>query len=173
MDVLEAIKKRREIVKYEDRDIEKEVLEAVVEATYYAPTGNNLPSKDIVVITNKDTLVSLKDTTPFMPWIEEANAAVVITGRPDISKYWLQDSSIASGYCWLEAVNQGLGAAFGAVYHADDAVESERRENHARTILNIPEDRRIVAIIGLGYPAETKPPKKHIPKDEMIHYEKF
>lgn len=172
MDVLEAIKKRREIVKYENRDIEKDVLEAVVDATYYAPTGNNLPSKDIVVVTSKETLVSLKDTTP-MPWIEEASAAIVITGRPDISKYWLQDSSIASGYCWLEAVNQGLGAAFGAVYHAEDAVESERRENHARKILNIPEDRRIVAIIGLGYPAETKPPKKHIPKDEIIHYEKF
>jgi len=173
MDVLEAIKSRREIVKFEDRPIEGNVLDAVVDATYYAPTGNNLPSKDIIVVTQQESLKALKGTTPFMPWIEQAKAAVVITGRPDISKYWLQDSSIASGYCWLEAVNQGLGAAFGAIYHAEDVVESERREDHARSILNIPKDRRIVAIIGLGYPAETKPPKKHIPKEEMIHYQTF
>ncbi|WP_058306580.1 nitroreductase family protein [Gracilibacillus massiliensis] len=173
MDVLEAIKNRREITKYQDRIIEKDVLESVVDATYFAPTGNNLPSKDIIVVTEKEKLVALKDTTPFMPWIVDAKAAVVITGRPDISKYWLQDSSIASGYCWLEAVNQGLCGAFGAIYHAEDAEESERREGHARDVLNIPNDRRVVAIIGLGYPAETKPPKKHIPKEEIVHYQSF
>ncbi|PWU69407.1 nitroreductase family protein [Gracilibacillus dipsosauri] len=173
MDVLEAIKKRREITKFEDRSIEKEVLEKVIDATYYAPSGNNLPSKDIIVIKDTEKLKALKDTTPFMPWIAEAKAAIAITGRPDISKYWLQDTSIASGYTWLEAVNQGLGAAFGAIYHAEDEEESVRRENHARKILNIPEDRRVVAIIGLGYPAETKPPKKLSPKVEMVHFNSF
>ncbi|WP_347834579.1 nitroreductase family protein [Gracilibacillus sp. JCM 18860] len=48
MDVLEAIKKRREITKFEDRSIEKEVLEKVIDATYYAPSGNNLPPQKIL-----------------------------------------------------------------------------------------------------------------------------
>ena len=165
MDVIEAIKNRREITRYLDREIDKEVLEAVVDATYFAPTGNNLPSKDIIVITDPEKLAALKDTTPFMPWIADAKAAVAITGRPDVSKYWLQDSSIAAGYCWLAAVEQGLVGAFGAIYHAEDAEESEKRESHARKILAIPADRQVVAIIGLGYPAETKPPKKHILKE--------
>lgn len=56
MDVLEAIKKRREITKFEDRSIEKEVLEKVIDATYYAPSGNNLPSKDIIVIKIRKSL---------------------------------------------------------------------------------------------------------------------
>ncbi|MGP4041506.1 nitroreductase family protein [Gracilibacillus sp. D59] len=173
MDVLEAIKNRREITRYKDREIEQELLDAVVDATYFAPTGNNLPSKDIIVVTDPEKLVTLKETTPFMPWIAEAKAAIAITGRPDISKYWLQDSSIAAGYCWLEAVEKGLVGAFGAIYHAEDAEESERRESHARKVLSIPEDRRVVAIIGLGYPDETKPPKKHIPREEIVHYEQF
>src|SRR5690625_4532958 len=173
MDVLEAIKKRREIVKFENKDIPSDVLEAIVDATYYATTGNNLPSKDIIVITEEQTLKQLKNTTPFMPWIEEAKGAIAITGRPDVSKYWLQDTSIAAGYCWLEAVNQGLGAAFGAVYHSEDEEESERRESYARKILHIPDDRKVVAIIGFGYPAEEKPPKKHLPREEMIHYNYF
>ncbi len=173
MDVLEAIKNRREITSYQDREIEKEVLEAVVDATYFAPTGNNLPSKDIIVVTDPEKLVALKDTTPFMPWIAHSKAAIAITGRPDISKYWLQDSSIATGYCWLEAVEKGLVGAFGAIYHAEDPEESERRESHARNVLGIPNDRKVVAIIGLGYPDETKPPKKHIPKEEIVHYDRF
>ncbi|SER49494.1 Nitroreductase [Gracilibacillus ureilyticus] len=173
MNVLDAIKSRREITKYEERAIEDDVLERVIDATYYAPTGNNLPSKDIIIVTDSDKLVSLKDTTPFMPWIADAKAAIVITGRPDISKYWLQDTSIAAGYTWLEAVNQGLGAAFGAIYHAEDAEESQRRESHARKVLGIPEDRRVVAIIGMGYPAEIKPPKELLPREEMVHYNKF
>jgi nitroreductase len=173
MNVLDAIKQRREISKFEDKAIETEVLKKVIDATYYAPKGNNLPSKDIIAVTTKETLVTLEATTPFMKWMKEAKAAIVITGRPDISKYWLQDASIAAGYCWLEAVEQGLGAAFGAVYHAEDQQESEKRESHVRKTLNIPENRRIVAIIGMGYPAEVKPPKKLLPKDEMVHYEKF
>jgi nitroreductase len=173
MQVFDAIINRREITKYEDRAIEEGVLEKVIDATYYAPTGNNLPSKDIIVVTDSDKLVALKETTPFMPWIAEAKAAIVITGRPDVSKYWLQDTSIASGYAWLEAVSQGLGAAFGAIYHAEDMEESTRRENHARKVLGIPVDRRVVAIIGMGYPAETKPPKELLPREEMVHYNKF
>src|SRR5690606_5401007 len=106
MDVLEAIKKRREITKFKNKDIPSDVLEAIVDATYYAPTGNNLPSKDIVVITEPDLLNKLKDTTPFMPWMEQVKGAIAITGRPTVSKYWLQDTSIAAGYCWLETVNQ-------------------------------------------------------------------
>lgn len=173
MDVLEAIKKRREITKFKNKDIPSDVLEAIVDATYYAPTGNNLPSKDIVVITEPDLLNKLKDTTPFMPWMEQVKGAIAITGRPTVSKYWLQDTSIAAGYCWLETVNQGLGAAFGAIYHAEDEVESERRESYARKILHIPDDRKVVAIIGFGYPDEVKPPKQLIPKEEMIHYQRF
>ncbi|WP_163538012.1 nitroreductase family protein [Gracilibacillus sp. YIM 98692] len=173
MEVLEAIQHRREITKYKPTPIKQEVLQKVVEAAYFAPTGNNLPSKDIIVVTDKQLLKELGDTTPFMPWIKDAQAGIAITGRPDISKYWLQDSSIASGYLWLEAVNLGLGGAFGAVYHAEDPEESERRENHARRTLSIPDDRRVLAIIGLGYPAENKAPKTKIERTEMIHYNQF
>ena len=173
MDVLEAIKSRREITSYSDRVLEKETLEKVIDAAYFAPSGNNLPSKDVIAVTNSDKLASLAETTPFMKWCKDAKAAIVITGRPDVSKYWLQDASIAAGYTWLEAIEQGLGAAFGAVYHAEDQQESERRESHARKVLDIPDDRRIVAILGLGYQDQTLKPKKHLPREEIVHYENF
>ncbi len=61
-------------------------------SAYLAPAGNNLPSREFIAITNQEMLQHLTHATPFVPWLAEATAAIVITGRPDISKYWLQDA---------------------------------------------------------------------------------
>lgn len=173
MDVFQAIKERREITSFLDKPIEKEVLDKVIDAGYFAPTGNNLPSKDLIAVTNRDSLDVLADTTPYTKWLKEAQAAIVVTGRPDISKYWLQDASIACAFIWLEAVEVGLGSAFGAVYHSEDQKESEKRESHVRNVLSIPDDRRIVAVLGLGYPSKSPESKKHNPREKIVSYEKF
>lgn len=173
MFVSDAIRQRREITNYQAKEIPDNLLEEIIESAYLSPTGNNLPSREFVVVKNREMLVHLAKTTPFMPWLTEAAAAIVVTGRPAVSKYWLQDASIACGFIWLSAVEKELGAAFGAVYHAEDEAESERRESHVRDALGIPEDRRIVAIIGLGYPAEIPAPKKHVAKEDIVYYEKF
>ncbi len=173
MNVLEAIQRRREITAFTDQPIPAEELAQVTEAAYLAPAGNNLPSRELVVVEERSMLDHLAEATPFVPWLKEAKAAIVLTGRPDISKYWLQDASIASGFIWLSAVEQGLGAAFGAIYHSEDQEESEKRESYVREALAIPDDRRVVAILGLGYPREEPPAKKLVPKEEIIHYGKF
>jgi len=173
MDVLQAIKERREITKYADKPVPDDVLRKVEDAGYYAPSGNNLPSKNLIVVKKRETLDQLAETTPYMNWLNGAQAAIVVTGNPDVSKYWLQDASIACGFIWLEAVEQGLGSAFGAVYHAEDEKESFKRENHVRELLNLPDEHRVVAVLGLGYPDQELKPKKHLPREEIVHYESF
>lgn len=173
MDVFEAIQRRREITKYKNDPIPDEVLKKVADAGYYAPSGNNLPSKHLIVVQNKETLRALGETTPYMTWLDGTQAAIVVTGVPEASKYWLQDASIASGFIWLEAVEQGLGAAFGAIYHATDEKESMKRETHVRKQLNLPASHRIVAALGLGYPDEQLDPKQHLPREEIVHYESY
>ncbi len=173
MNIFEAIQKRREITHYQQKAIPTEDLEQIVNAAYLAPAGNNLPSREFILVTKRESLQCLSQATPFVPWLAAAQAAIIITGRPDISKYWLQDSSIASGFIWLSAVELGIGAAFGAIYHSEDQEESERRENYVREHLQIPTDRRIVAIIGLGYPEKEPPAKTLLPRESIIHYDKF
>ncbi|MGJ9458725.1 nitroreductase family protein [Oceanobacillus sp. CF4.6] len=173
MDVFQAIQARREITKYKDDPISDDILSKVVDAGVFAPTGNNLPSKNLIVVKDRNTLDQLAETTPYMKWLMEAQAAIVVTGKPQVSKYWLQDASFACAYIWLEAVEVGLGSAFGAIYNAEDEEESVERENHARNLLGIPEECRVVAALGLGYPNETPKPKKHVPREEVVHYEAF
>ncbi|MFC3038741.1 nitroreductase family protein [Virgibacillus xinjiangensis] len=173
MDVFQAIKDRREITKYKEDPVPADVLEQIADAGYYAPTGNNLPSKNLIVVTDRETLDQLADTTPYMKWMKQAQAAIVVTGKPDVSKYWLQDASFACAFIWLEATENDLGSAFGAVYNAQDEEESKTREDHVRNLLGIPEDIRIVAGLGLGYPAEVPDSKTHNPREEIIRYGTF
>jgi nitroreductase len=173
MDVFKAIQGRREITKFESKPIPEAILEKVVDAGLFAPTGNNLPSKNMIVVEDRDMLNKLAETTPYMKWLKEAQAGIVVTGKPDVSKYWLQDASFACAFIWLEAVDVGLGSAFGAVYHSEDVEESKKREGYVRELINLPKEQRVVAVLGLGYPAMAPRPKEHVPREEVIFYEKF
>lgn len=93
MNIKETIRQRREITHYLEKPISEEELQQLLNAGYLSPTGNNLPSREFVLITNRAMLEHLALSTPFVPWLAEAQAAIVITGRPSVSKYWLQDAS--------------------------------------------------------------------------------
>lgn len=173
MDVLSAIQKRREITAYQEIPISEEDLSKLKTALYQSPAGNNLPSREFILITNKMLLAQLSKTTPYMRWLEQAAAGVAIVGNEELSKYWLQDASIAGGYLWLAATSLGLGAAWGAVYHSEDHSESAQRESYVRDLLSIPAHYRVVAILGLGYPASDPPPKEMYAEDTVFHLNGF
>ncbi|MEH7119938.1 nitroreductase family protein, partial [Neobacillus vireti] len=113
MDVIKAIQTRREITSFNDTPVPNDILESILEAGYLAPTGNNLPSRELILVTNKEKLETLEKTTPYMEWLKEASAAIVITGSPDVSKYWIQDGSISSSFMWLRATELEVGVGFG------------------------------------------------------------
>lgn len=173
MNVLEAIKNRREITSFQNKEIDRSILEQILDAGYLSPSGNNLLSREFILVTKREMLDELAKTTPYVPWLREATAAIVVTGRPDVSKYWLHDASIAAGYIWLAATSLQIGAAFGAVYHTEDAEESKKREDFVRSTLSIPSDRRIVAILGFGYEKHPPKEKKLLPRDEVVFYDQF
>ncbi len=173
MDVLQAIEKRREITQFKPDPLPQDIIDKLQRSLYLAPAGNNLKSREFIFVTDREMLSQLTSTTPYMKWLEQAAAAAVIIARPDVSKYWLQDASIAGGFLWLTAVSLELGAAWGAVYHSEDDEESKRREDYAREKLNIPDVYRVVAIIGLGYPAAEPAPKDMDPMEEVLHQERF
>jgi nitroreductase len=173
MDVLTAIEKRREITRFKPDPVPREVLDQLLRALHLAPSGNNLPSREFVIVENRETLQTLAQTTPYMKWLEEAAGAAVIFAAPEVSKYWLQDATIAGAFLWLAATSLGLGAAWGAVYHSEDAEESRRREDHVRRTLGIPESYRVVAILGFGRPAAEPAPKDPIPVERVFHKERY
>lgn len=173
MNVNEAIVKRREITRFQERTIPENLLQQLIQALYLAPSGNNIASREFIVVKDRSMLQRLSETTPYMKWAADAAVGFVIIGNPSASKYWLQDASIAGGYLWLSAVSLGLGAAWGAVYHSEDAEETAKRESHVRGLLNIPEGLRVVAVIGVGYAAEEPGPKSMYSLETVLHLETY
>lgn len=173
MKIIEAIECRREITRFRPEPIPEEVFQTLLHALHLAPAGNNSISREFVVVRDRTRLDALANTTPYMAWLREAALGVVIIADPGVSKYWLQDATLAGGFLWLAAVEQGLGMAWGAVYHSEDDDESARRENYARGLLAIPAAKRVVAILGVGYPAVLPPPKKLHPKNAVFHLETY
>lgn len=171
MKVIEAIERRREITRFQPTVIPEATVQTLAHALHLSPAGNNSISREFIIVRDRRRLDLLAETTPYMAWLRAAPLGVVIVANPSVSKYWLQDATLAGGFLWLAAVEAGLGMAWGAVYHSEDAAESARREDHARKALDIPANKRVVAILGLGYPAMEPGPKKLHPKSAVLHFE--
>ena len=59
MNVFEAIQKRQEITKFLDKKIPKDTLEQILDAGYLSPAGNNLPSREFILVQKPDMLQHL------------------------------------------------------------------------------------------------------------------
>ena len=79
--------------------------------------------------------------------------------------YWWVDAGMAVNSLLLGASAEGLGSCFFGAFEHEEAVLDG---------LNIPEGRRIVGIVALGYPAKDRPStssrRPRRPLDEVIYY---
>lgn len=52
-------------------------------------------------------------------------------------------------------------------------MESKQREGYVRQLMQIPDALRVVAIIGVGYPAKEPAPKLLYPLETVFHREQY
>jgi nitroreductase len=73
------------------------------------------------------------------------------------------DLAIAVDHITLAAVEEGLGTCWiGAFY-----------EDRVKQVLGIPDEARVVAVLPLGYPAESPDPRPRKPFDEVVVFDRF
>jgi nitroreductase/ferredoxin len=78
--LMKLIRSRKSIRTYLDKSVEKEKIEAVLEAMRYSPSGSNRQKREYTVITNKEKISELS---------EEVNSIMVRAKRYMILKYLL------------------------------------------------------------------------------------
>lgn len=160
---LDLLKKRISVRKYEERPIEREKLENIIDAARLAPTARNEQPWEFVVVTEKSMLEKLAGLTDYGRFIRQAPACIIVFCRD--TKYYLEDGSAATTYILLAATEQGLGSCWVAgdkKPYADDI----------RRTLNVPEGYKLVSLVSLGYSAEYHPKEKRS-LAEVIHWEKY
>lgn len=155
MDVLEAIKKRRAIRRYDPgKDVTGEQIEKLLEAARWAPSAGNLQGRFIIVVRDKVAKERLVEAAWGQSFI--AAAPVVFVFCADLERsaskygnrgrelYAIQDATLAAQNLWLAATEMSLAAGWVGAFD----------EEEVSRILDLEENLRPITIMPLGYPAK-------------------
>jgi nitroreductase len=161
MDALETIRNRRSVRRYTDAPIPRVDLETIVDCARLAATGSNKQPWDFIVVTDRTMIAEFKVSGT---WIT-ASAAVIVVVMDPKSRWWIEDGAAAIENMLLA----GTALGYGTCWVEGDALP---REALFKKLLGIPEDKRVMALIPIGVPAEIPSPAKK-PLEQVIHWEKY
>lgn len=165
MNTLEAISTRRSVRQYEERPIAEEIINQLLRAAMQAPSARNEQPWHFIVITDKALLAEIPRIHPHAAMAPHAAAAILVCGDPELTPvpgYLIQDCCLAAHTILLAAHELGLGAVWTGIYPREERMQA------MRTLFKIPTRIMPLALIPLGYPAETKQPENRY-HEERIH----
>lgn len=178
-ELMDAIRQRRSIRRYEERDIPPAALEAVLEAVRWSPSWANTQCWEIVAIRDRTIREKLQETigpkNPATRAIVSAPILLALCAKRKSAGYYdgqvttkfgdwmLFDIGIASQSLCLAAYEQGLGTVIVGLFDHD----------RARDVLMLPETHEVVVLIPLGYPAKSPEAPKRREIAEFTHRERF
>ena len=162
---MNSIYHRVSIRKYQDRPVEPEKTEAILRAAMQAPSAANQQPWEFYVVTDKEKLKALAETSPYAKMTANAPSAIVSVYRTDchLPMYAEIDLSIAMENMWLETDAQGLGGVWLGIAPLEDRMKAVEK------VLELPEGLRAFAIFPYGYPAEERKQQDRF-DESRIHY---
>ena len=162
------IQSRRSIRKYQDREVEKEKIDLLIEAALRAPSSRATYPWRFIVVTDKDLLEGLSRSKSLgSAFLKDAPLGIVVLANPEECDVWIEDCSIVSIYFHLTAHAQGLGSCWIQIrerMHDDE----KTAEAFISDLLEIPPGMTVLSIIAAGYPDEVK----EAYEKEKLHYNK-
>jgi nitroreductase len=163
---LSLAQSRRSIRKYENKPVEPEKIDLLVEALLRAPTSRGKNSWEFVVVTDSGLLHKLSSAKPHgSAFLKDAALAIVVCANPQISDVWIEDASIASIFIHLAAASLELGSCWIQIRERKHN-DTQTAEAYIAQILNLPAHIKVVSIIAIGYPDEHK--SAH-PKESLLY----
>ncbi len=128
MDAMQNLINRRSVRKYKPDMIPRDVLEKIVEAGTYAPTGMNKQAPIIIAVTNKamrdrlsrmNAAVMGSEGDPFYG----APVVLIVLADKNLAGTYLYDGSLVMGNLMLAAHAQGIGSCW--IHRAKQEFETE------------------------------------------------
>jgi len=168
MDVMQAIKERRSIRRYQQRPVDDEILTTLMEAVRLAPSASNRQEWRFIVVKDRAQIEKLATITG---QLFLATAPVIVAGvalnpervmRCEVPAYAV-DLSIALTHLMLAAVEHGLGTCWIGWFD----------QNEVKRTLRIPDEYKVVGLLTLGYPAESPDFRGRKPLNEVVSYDYF
>ncbi|MCM1044601.1 MAG: nitroreductase family protein [Candidatus Gastranaerophilales bacterium] len=173
----ECITGRRSIRKFTEQPVPHEILADIVATASYAPSWKHSQITRYIAVEG-ETKEKLSHCTSAFPGngaiIQSAPMVVAVTiikgrsgyerdgsfttGRGD--SWQMFDAGVASEAFCLAAYEQGLGTVIMGIFDQEEA----------SLLLDIPDDRDLIALIPIGYPAEDPVAPKRKTVEELLSY---
>lgn len=177
----ELINIRQSVRKYQDKPVEREKIEQLIESVRIAPSAcNSQPWKLVIVdepvLKDKVAKATFNKTISFNKFAVQAPVmAVLVIEKPRLitqiggsiknREFPLIDIGIAAEHFCLQATELGLGTCMMGWFN----------EKKIKSLLNIPKKKRVGLVISLGYsPNEYKQRQKiRKTKDEVCGFNSY
>lgn len=163
--MIDLLRSRRSIRRYAPRPIEPDKQALLEEALLRAPSSHHHRPWEFVFVEDRETLGQLARAKPHgSSFLAGAPLGIVICGDSSLSDIWVEDCSIAAILVQLTAHSLGLGSCWVQIrarMHDDTTPAGD----YIRRLLDIPPRLEVLAVIGAGYPAETRPGR---PTEELL-----
>ncbi len=172
MDFEKVISERYSVRKFQNKHLEKEVINKILEAGHLAPTGCNYQPQRILVLNTDESIEKLKGCTKCH---FDAPCAFLVCYNEE--ETWKRpydgamsapvDGAIVATHLMLAAQNLGVGTCW--VMHFNPEI--------IKKTFNIPENIKPLALLVMGYPhKDAKPIDMHFksrPINEVVFYDSF
>lgn len=165
MDILEIIMTRRSVRRFLDRPVPEDLLQKILEAGRWAPSGLNNQPWRFAVVTAGEVKRQLSKLTRYSKIVE--GAAVLIPVFLDNAESYnrTKDCQAAGALLQnmlLEAHALGLGAVW-----LGEIIKSDKE---MRGLLGLGDDLELMAVLAVGYPAEKPGTTKRKALQDLVVY---
>ena len=172
--MLELLKTRRSIRKYQKREVEREKLDIILKSALLSPSSRGRKPWEFIVVSNPEVLGKLSQCREHSSrFLAGAPLGIVVVADPTECDVWIEDTSIAAIIIQLTSHSIGLGSCWIQVRERMHS-EIKKAEDYIKEVLEIPEKYSVECIIGIGYIGEDK--ESHymdtLPSHK-IHYDKY
>ncbi len=169
MEFFDVLESRHSIRAYEARLVEPEKLQRIFEAVSRAPSAGNLQAYELYLVCDDLRKTALAAAAGYQEFLDQAPLSLVFCAHAALSAvrygergtqlYSVQDATIACTYAMLAAAALGLSTVWvGAFDEAD-----------VRAVIGAPVEHRPIAILPVGYPAETPRIRTRRRLSDIVH----
>lgn len=162
---LKGIFHRTSVRQYQDKPVEKEKIKLMLRAAMAAPSAMNQQPWEYYVVTNREIIEKLSESTPYTGCAKGAPVVFVACYRKECLRpmYAQIDMSASVENLLLEADELGLGAVWMGI------APIEERMKLIAEIVDMPDELEAFALIACGYPLKEQAQQDRY-EEARVHY---
>ena len=163
MQVFEAVRTVLAVRAYQDKSVPPDVVRRIVDAGRLTGSSMNGQPWHFIVVENRDTLRQLGALARTGPYIAQAPLAVVVAIED--TRFAVSDASRAIQSMILTAWSEGVGSNWVGFQELTEV----------KSLLGIPDDLDVLAILPFGYPTRSygRGKKQRKPFAQVAHRGRF